>query len=302
MGGCATEEVDESLLPTRVATLAPNTFAGAPVAKAPTLTPEPEATLAEPEATAATESREATTGAVVTGTNEAPEEAMTQTVGVTETAPIAATASVTDSSAVTETASVFEEERRQEATPETGEEITATTPFMFRREEEGVVTATGEITASSGFTATESAAEQEPENEAQADQAETDETPTDVRTDPQIDPRLSGLPPQIAAALETADPARAQQLITTNACVVCHSMDSSAPLPGPTWQNLAETAATRVPGQSAGMYLYTSITNPNAYIVEGYQPNVMIQTYGQTLSDQDLADILAYLLTLHDGN
>jgi hypothetical protein len=50
------------------------------------------------------------------------------------------------------------------------------------------------------------------------------------------------------------------------------------------------------------MYLYTSITNPNAYIVEGYQPNVMIQTYGQTLSDQDLADILAYLLTLHDGN
>ena len=67
---------------------------------------------------------------------------------------------------------------------------------------------------------------------------------------------------------------------------------------GPTWQGLAVTAAGRVPGQAAEDYLYTSIVRPNAYVVPGYQPNVMVQTYGQTLASNELADIVKYLLTL----
>jgi hypothetical protein len=71
---------------------------------------------------------------------------------------------------------------------------------------------------------------------------------------------------------------------------------------GPTWHNLAETAATRVEGQSAEEYLYLSIVKPNAFVVEGYLPNIMLQTYDALLSDQDLADLVAYLLTLRGEN
>ncbi|MFN8467621.1 MAG: hypothetical protein U0X20_18825 [Caldilineaceae bacterium] len=67
---------------------------------------------------------------------------------------------------------------------------------------------------------------------------------------------------------------------------------------GPTWQGLATTAAGRVAGQRAEDYLYTSIVQPNAYVVPGYLPNVMVQTYGQTLAADDLANVVKYLLTL----
>jgi cytochrome c len=69
---------------------------------------------------------------------------------------------------------------------------------------------------------------------------------------------------------------------------------------GPTWYNLAETAELRVPAQSAESYLHTSIVSPNAYIVEGYSPNVMVQTYARSLSEGELADIVSYLLTLEE--
>ena len=46
------------------------------------------------------------------------------------------------------------------------------------------------------------------------------------------------------------------------------------------------------------MYLYTSITNPNDFIVDGYNSDVMPETYAEDLSDQDFADLLTYLLSL----
>jgi hypothetical protein len=33
-------------------------------------------------------------------------------------------------------------------------------------------------------------------------------------------------------------------------------------------------------------------------VVNGYQANVMLQGYGETLREQDIADIVKYLLTL----
>jgi cytochrome c551/c552 len=109
-----------------------------------------------------------------------------------------------------------------------------------------------------------------------------------------------GVRESFVAALESADPNRGQQLTAANTCLGCHSLDPNQMLAGPTWHDLAATAATRVQGQSAADYLYTSIVNPNTYVVKGYQPNVMIQVYGQTLGQQDVADIVKYLLTLHE--
>ena len=67
---------------------------------------------------------------------------------------------------------------------------------------------------------------------------------------------------------------------------------------GPSWYNLANNAATRIAGKSAPLYLYHSITLPNQHILEGFLPNLMPQTYADQLGEQDMADLIAYLLTL----
>jgi hypothetical protein len=61
---------------------------------------------------------------------------------------------------------------------------------------------------------------------------------------------------------------------------------------------LAITAETRVAGLSATEYLYQSITQPNAHLVEGYVAGLMPQTYAESIPEADLATIVAYLLTL----
>ena len=108
----------------------------------------------------------------------------------------------------------------------------------------------------------------------------------------------AGVPASFTAAIESADAERGKQLTLATGCVGCHSLDPNQAMVGPTWHNLAETAAARVEGENAAEYLYTSIAQPNAYVVQGYQPTVMIQGYGQTLGEQDLAAIVKYLLTL----
>lgn len=114
------------------------------------------------------------------------------------------------------------------------------------------------------------------------------------------DEAQAGPPVGFLAALQSGDPQRGRQLAAANACMGCHSLSPGVRTVGPTWYDLAETAATRVPGQRAEAYLYTSIVHPNAYVVQGYQPNIMVQTYGQTLAEDEIADLVRYLLTLHE--
>ena len=109
---------------------------------------------------------------------------------------------------------------------------------------------------------------------------------------------VSVLPAGVDSALASADPAHGQLLTQINVCNACHSLEQGVRLVGPSWYNLADTAAKRVAGQSAKVYLYNSITNPNGYVVEGYPAGVMLQIYREKLSDQDFADIITYLLTL----
>jgi cytochrome c2 len=85
-----------------------------------------------------------------------------------------------------------------------------------------------------------------------------------------------------------------------NACSTCHYVDSEEQLQGPGLLNIADRAPTRVEGESAAQYLYTSIVNPQAYIVEGYPENLMPQVYGEIFTDPQIYDLIAYLLTLQD--
>ena len=45
-------------------------------------------------------------------------------------------------------------------------------------------------------------------------------------------------------------------------------------------------------------YLHTSIVEPNNFVVEGYPENLMPQVYAEALSEDQINNLVAYLLTL----
>lgn len=81
-------------------------------------------------------------------------------------------------------------------------------------------------------------------------------------------------------------------------CVTCHSRDAGKVLVGPSHAGIATIAETAVPGMSAEDFLKESILNPDAHVTEGFTPGVMYQNYSKDLSEQEINDLVAYLLTL----
>lgn len=105
----------------------------------------------------------------------------------------------------------------------------------------------------------------------------------------------------ITASLPEGNADRGQQLFSAEGCVGCHSQEKDVRMVGPTFYNLWDTAATRVPGLGAKEYLYQSIVDPNAHVVDTYQPGLMQQNYASLLSPQDMADILAWIEERHSN-
>ena len=81
------------------------------------------------------------------------------------------------------------------------------------------------------------------------------------------------------------------------ACAACHSISGEGSGIGNSLEGIAAIAAGRVAGQSAEEYLYWSILRPGQYLVAGYS-NIMYAGYEDSLLAADLADLIAYLLTL----
>jgi cytochrome c551/c552 len=96
-----------------------------------------------------------------------------------------------------------------------------------------------------------------------------------------------------AALLPLGDPARGDSLIETQGCYACHRVGAVNGI-APSFEGIADRAGERKSGMSAPAYLYESIMYPTAYIVDGFSP-AMPQNYPAVLSDQDMADLLAYL-------
>lgn len=88
----------------------------------------------------------------------------------------------------------------------------------------------------------------------------------------------------------------AQSIDGAPACSACHSIDGKASS-GPTLENFGTVAGTRVGGQSAETYAFNSILRPAKHLVRGYS-NVMYRDYADRLSQQDTADLIAYILSL----
>lgn len=81
-------------------------------------------------------------------------------------------------------------------------------------------------------------------------------------------------------------------------CITCHSLEPGVVIVGPSHSDIGTRAETAVPGMSAEDYLRQSIVEPNAHITEGYTEGVMYQTFGEELTNSQINDLVAFLLTL----
>lgn len=79
-------------------------------------------------------------------------------------------------------------------------------------------------------------------------------------------------------------------------CAICHALTEDTVVRGPSFHGIATRAAQRVPGQDARTYLYASITNPNDYIVDGYD-NLMPANLAKELTGEEMDAVVNYLLT-----
>lgn len=111
----------------------------------------------------------------------------------------------------------------------------------------------------------------------------------------------------IAVELPEGNPTNGEVLAASQGCVACHV----SALVGPAWMptdaesGIGSRAESRLEqadytGSAATpeQYLIESIIRTNDFIVEGFPPNVMPDNYGENLSAQDLADLVAYLQSI----
>lgn len=81
-------------------------------------------------------------------------------------------------------------------------------------------------------------------------------------------------------------------------CTSCHNTTTDAVLVGPSMVGVGTRAATRKPGYSAELYLYESITQPGAYVVQNFQDGLMPPNFKDVLTPQQISDLVAYLASL----
>lgn len=102
--------------------------------------------------------------------------------------------------------------------------------------------------------------------------------------------------------LPPGDPARGELLFNGGVngqfpCYACHGQLEGQITTCPNVVGLAARAAERIPGYSAEQYLRESIVSPDMYIVTDYSAGIMPQDFAEKMTAQDLADLLAFLMT-----
>jgi cytochrome c2 len=80
-------------------------------------------------------------------------------------------------------------------------------------------------------------------------------------------------------------------------CATCHSTKPGANLVGPSLDGIASRAGTREEGMDSRGYIQLSIIKPSEFVVDGFVDQ-MPATFGSSLSDEELENVIAYLMTL----
>lgn len=98
-----------------------------------------------------------------------------------------------------------------------------------------------------------------------------------------------------------------QAVLNGNAgCSTCHSVEAGKVLVGPSLSGVATRAGNTVAGESAMDYLHQSIVDPNAHLSKGCNAadleaicvSSMPLDWAQKLSEKEINDLVAYLMTL----
>ncbi len=103
-----------------------------------------------------------------------------------------------------------------------------------------------------------------------------------------------------AGAAGIPDPARGERVFKLKGCVACHTTDGGK-LVGPTWKGLFGSRVTVLTeGKEVTLtadedYIRRSIYHPPKEVVKGFAP----QMPRADLNDRDVADLVAYIRSLH---
>jgi mono/diheme cytochrome c family protein len=99
------------------------------------------------------------------------------------------------------------------------------------------------------------------------------------------------------AAKAGGSPDSGRQLFLSQGCGACHAIQGvqgAVGTIGPPLNGIATRAGERKPGMSAEQYIRESITEPDAFTVEGFQRGLMPKL---PLNDQQVNDLVAFLVT-----
>jgi cytochrome c2 len=117
---------------------------------------------------------------------------------------------------------------------------------------------------------------------------------------------VSGVPlvgaPMPTAITLTGDPEHGESIFRRGVngappCIGCHALAPGGFGLGPVLRGIQQRAAARIEGVTSEAYIRDSILNPAGYIVPGYR-DLMYAHYRDHFSDQDLADLIAFLISL----
>jgi mono/diheme cytochrome c family protein len=100
---------------------------------------------------------------------------------------------------------------------------------------------------------------------------------------------------EVTRLLADADAASGARWVEEFGCIACHRLAGNVNI-APNWQGIAARAGDRRPPLTAAAYLYESITQPTNFVVADYLPS-MPADYATRLTEKQLGDIIAYLLT-----
>ena len=96
---------------------------------------------------------------------------------------------------------------------------------------------------------------------------------------------------QTETTVTKGDPAAGKTVFDAQGCGSCHTFE-----PAGSTGNVGPNLSDALKGKDAA-FIQQSIVDPNAEIASGFQPNIMPQTYGSSLSPKEIADLVAFLQT-----
>lgn len=92
------------------------------------------------------------------------------------------------------------------------------------------------------------------------------------------------------------DPAAGGEVFAQAGCGTCHALADAG-----STAEVGPDLDEALQGQDAA-FVHESIVDPDAVVAEGYSPDLMPENYGEQLSEQELADLVAYLVEATGGS